>query len=150
MNSIAVRAYGVHYPSIREAAQMKNITSSAARKCLDDQNNKNWSSVDLSLRRHSSLSKMIVVQRKLFVSLNAACSSLHFSQKTVRKYIKEKDNWHSFSDLRKAEQKALLEAHSEISQLSAYPEGRPVRVGNTISPTIVACAKEYGINPTIV
>jgi hypothetical protein len=150
LKSIAVIVYGVQYPSIREAAQMNNITSSAARKCLDDPNNENWSYVDLNLRRHSSLSKMIVVKGKLFVSLNAACSDLNYTQKTIRKYIHEKDDWHYFSDLSEAEQKVLLEAHPEISQLPSYPEGRPVRVGDIVYPTIVACAKEYGIHPRTV
>lgn len=109
-----------------------------------------WSYVDPTLRRHSSLSKMIVVEGKLFVSLNAACSSLNLSAKTVRKYIQQKPEWHYFLDLSKVQQQELLEAHPEIRELPAYPEGRPVRVGDIVYSTILACAKEYGIQPSSV
>jgi group I intron endonuclease len=149
-NSIAVVAYGVTYKSIREAAHMNNITCSAARQCLNDLNNTNWSYVDKSLRRHSSLSKIIVIEGKLFVSFNVASDFLKLSTKTLRKYIQEKQNWHYFSDLSPVEQQTLLDANPEIDKLPAYPEGRPVRVGNTIYPTIVACAKEYNVHPSTV
>lgn len=40
-NRIPVIAYGIEYPSIREAAHINNITYLAAQKCLNDANNKN-------------------------------------------------------------------------------------------------------------
>lgn len=58
---------------------------------------------------------MIVVEGKLFVSLNVACSALDLSPKTLRKYIKEKADWHYFSDLSETEQQAFLDAHPEIN-----------------------------------
>lgn len=93
---------------------------------------------------------MIVVEGKLFVSLNVACGFLNLSQKTVRKYIKEKADWHFFSDLSQEEEETLLNRHPEIKKLQTFPEGRLVRVGDTVYPTIVSCAKEYGIDPSSV
>lgn len=93
---------------------------------------------------------MIVVNDTLYTSLNIACSALNISAKTIRKYIRERNDWNSFSDLNETEQNRILDAHPEIRELPKYPEGRPVRVGETVYPTIVSCAKEYNIHPKTV
>jgi group I intron endonuclease len=151
-NSIPVIVNGIFYPSVREAAHTNNMTISAARRCLNNPNNTNWSYVNPTKRKHSSLSKMIVIEGVLYPSLNLTCSVLNLSAKTLRKFLRdpEKLDWNYFSDLSESEQKKILDAHPEIRELPRYPEGRPVRVGDVIYPTIVACAKEHNINPTTV
>lgn len=93
---------------------------------------------------------MIVVEGTLYISLNSACSSLNISPKTIRKYIRERTDWNYFADLSQTEQNRLLNEHPEIQQLPSFPEGRPVRVGQTLYPTIVSCANAYNIDPSTV
>lgn len=148
-NSIPVVVHGISYPSIREAAHMKNMTIQAAHRCLNDPNNTNWSYMNPALQKHSSISKMIVIEGVLYPSLNLACSALNKSAKTIRKYLcdPQKVDWNSFSDLSEAQQNTFLDAHPEICELPKYPEGRSVRVGDIIYPTI---AKAYNIAPKTV
>lgn len=151
-NSIPVVVYGISYPSIREAAHMNNMNISSALRCLNNPNNTNWSYVYPMKRKHSSISKMIVVEGVLYTSLNLTCSALNLSAKTLRKYLRDpqKLDWNYFSDLSEVEQNKILDANPEIRELPKYPEGRAVRVGDIIYPTIVACAKEYMIAPKTV
>lgn len=151
-NSIAVLVHGISYPSIREAAHMNNMTISSAQRCLNDPKNTNWCYVHPKKRKYSSISKIILVEGVLYTSLNLACSALNISPKTLRKYLHEpqKRDWNYFSNLSEEKQNEILDEHPEIRELPKYPEGRAVRVGHIIYPTIVACAKAYNIDPSTV
>jgi len=107
-NSIEVIVNGVYYPSIRQAAHMNNVSLSSAHHCLNNPNNMNWVYADPTNRPYSNISKMIVVDDTLYISLSIAAAILNISTKKIRKYIRERENMNYFSDLSEDEKQRIL------------------------------------------
>jgi len=107
----------------------------------------NWVYADPTNRPYSNISKMIVVDDTLYISLSIAAAILNISTKKIRKYIRERENMNYFSDLSEDEKQRILSLNPQICQIPRFPAGRPVQVGDTIYLTIVGCAKAYNITP---
>jgi hypothetical protein len=150
LNSIAVIAYNVEYPSINAAARAHGISTATARNLLNDQNNKDWVFADINRSLISNTSRAVVVKNTYYPSVSLAAANEGVSEKTVRRNIKTNPDWHYFDTL-SAEQKNeinnLPRAKQEINPVGAFAHGRKVQVDDKVYLSIKEVSRIFKIDP---
>lgn len=152
-NSIPVIVYGKQFPSISSAAAAYNISVSVAKNHLNDLQDLNWQYVDSSRRSVSNVACPIVIDGRFYPSVSMPASAYNITDKTLRKYIKERPNWCYFDSLTLEEQENILKSVSptqSTTTLGSFRHGRRVNVGGTIYNSIKSAATAHKIDPRTV
>lgn len=147
-NSKPVVIEAVIYISISEAARSLGVTPGVIKNHICDSNEKDWHFFESDTDRSTKIGRAVVdSDKKLFVSLEATAQFHTRSVKTIRKYIREKNNWFFFDQLLAEQQEKIRRLNPDAPEIFSVNTGRPVKVGKTIYPSIKKAALAYQIDP---
>ena len=89
------------------------------------------------------------MDKAYYLSVSSAGAEKGVSEKTVRKYIKEKDNWNYYKSLTEKQKKEILLFNKkEKLQQRLFKVERGVKVGEEEFPSIRKAASAHKIDPS--